>query len=131
MAPRRAVDRADHRHLDFEEPHQQVPTLPVDAVDALGGRTDRERRGARGGARAGELRPGAREDNHPVVAVGPDIVKRLGQFAMRPEAPAQRSSLGVQRHQEDAVAPLEADALVLVGIVRESAHHFLPSISMI
>jgi len=37
MAPGRTVDRADHRHLDFEEPAITGGGPPVDAVDALAG----------------------------------------------------------------------------------------------
>ena len=93
MAPGRAVDRADHRHLDFEQPHQQMPAFPMDPVDAVRRRAGREGRGAGGGARPGELGAGAGQDHDPVVAVGADIVKRLGQLAMRPETPAQRLRL--------------------------------------
>src|SRR5205814_3113816 len=83
-------------------------------------------RGAWGGARPRKLWPGAGQDDNAVVAVAPDIVERLGQFAMRPKAPAQRSAIGMQRHQEDTVAPLEADALVFVGVVLELAHAIPP-----
>src|ERR1043166_4503256 len=127
MAPGRTVDRADHRHLDFEEPHQEVATLPMDAVDALPAGPGREGRGARSGARTGEFGPGAGEDHDAVVAVGADIVEGLWQFAMRPETPAQRPAIGMQRHQEDAVAPLEAHALVFVGVIVELAHDFPPA----
>ena len=122
MAPGRAVDRADHRHLDFEQPHQQMPALPMDAVDAVGRRAGRKRRGAGGGARPGELGAGAGQDHHPVVAVGADIVKRLGQLPMRPEPPAQRIPLGVQRHLQNALAPLETGALILVCVILQPAH---------
>ncbi len=38
----------------------------------------------------GELGAGPGQDHHPVVAVGADVVKQFGQFAMRQKAPAQR-----------------------------------------
>jgi len=73
----------------------------------------------------GELGAGAGDDHHPVVAVGPDIVERLGQLAVRQKAPAQRAAIGVQGHLQDAVAPLHADRLVLGGVVFELAHRSL------
>jgi hypothetical protein len=42
MAPSRTVDRADDRHFDIEEVHQEVPAFPMNAVDPLDRRTRRE-----------------------------------------------------------------------------------------
>src|SRR5207302_5684546 len=61
------------------------------------------------------------------VAVAADIMKRLGQFAMRPKPPAQGAAVGMQCHQQDAVAPLKAAALILVCVVFETAHAFPPA----
>src|SRR5207248_11499964 len=46
---------------------------------------------------------------------------------MRQKTPAQRLALGVQRHLQDAVAPLEAHGLVFVGVVLEPAHRCPPA----
>ena len=62
----------------IEQPHQQMPAFPMDAVDAVRRRPGREGRGAGGGARSGELGAGAGQDYDPVVAVTADVVKRLG-----------------------------------------------------
>src|SRR5437763_11814790 len=82
MAPGRAVDRADQRHLDFEEAHQEVPAFPMDAVDPVPAGPGREGGRAGGGARAGELGAGAGQDHDAVVAVAADVVKGFRQFAV-------------------------------------------------
>lgn len=41
---------------------------------------------------------------------------------MRSKPPAQRISLSMQGHLQNAVAPFETDALILVGVVFELAH---------
>src|SRR5713101_7971615 len=35
VAPRRTVDRADHRYLDVQQVHQEMTSLPMDAIDPL------------------------------------------------------------------------------------------------
>src|SRR5258708_4653061 len=41
---------------------------------------------------------------------------------MGQKAPAERAAIGVERHLQDAVAPLHANRPVLVGVVVERAH---------
>src|SRR5260370_743105 len=76
---------------------------------------------------ARELVPGAGDDHPTVVVVGADVMERLGQLAMRQDPPAQRAAIGVQRHLQNAVAPLHPDRLVLVGVALELAHGTSPA----
>jgi hypothetical protein len=93
----------------------------------LNARPRREGRGAGCRARSGKLGAGAGKDDDPVLAVVADIIERIGQLTMRPKPPAQAVAVGVQRHLQDAVAPLEAGALILILIIRERrGHGFLP-----
>src|SRR5262245_38476080 len=119
MAPGGPVDRADNRSLNVEQVHQQMPTFPMDAVDPLDRRAGWEGRGPRGGARPRKLRARPGENYDAVFAVGGDIVKGLGQFAMWQEPPAQRLPLGVQSDLQDAVAALHAHRLVFIRIFVE------------
>jgi hypothetical protein len=77
VAPRRAVDRADHRDLDVQEVHQEMPALPVNAIDPLDRRARREGRRPGSRARPRELVPRPGQDDDPILAVGPDVVERL------------------------------------------------------
>ena len=89
MTPRGAVDRADDRDLDVQQVHQEVPALPVDAVDPLDRRARRERGGPGRRPRSRELTARPRQDDHAVLTVGADVVESLGQLAVRQEPPAQ------------------------------------------
>src|SRR5207245_4188475 len=92
------------------------------AIDPLDRRARREGRRPRRRARSGELltRPG--QDDHTVLAVGADVVERVGQLAVRKKSPAEGLALGVQRHLEHAVAALHPHGLVLVRVLVECAH---------
>src|ERR1700738_3178478 len=126
MAPGRAVDRADDRHLDVQQIHQQMPAFPMDAIDPLDRRTGRERRCLWSGPWSRELLAGAGQDDDAVLTVGADVVKGLGQLAVRQKAPTQRLAVGMQGHLENAVAAHHSCRFVLVGVVLEGTHFYLP-----
>ena len=123
VPPGRAVDGADHRHLDVEQAHQQMLALPVDAIP-LGRRAPHA--GAAGRAGAGVGIAGAGEDDDLVVRVAAHVAEGLGKLAVRQEPPLQRPAVRVKRHLEDAVAPLHADGLIFRRVVVKTRHRIRP-----
>ena len=93
------------------------PSQWMRSMRSIDGR-DGEGRGARGRARAGKLGAGPGQDHDPVVAIGADLVKQFGQFAMRQKAPAQRLAFGMKGDLKDAVPALQPGALVFVPVIR-------------
>src|SRR5439155_18099914 len=126
MAPSRAVDRANDRHLDVQQIHQQMPALPMDAFDPLDRRTGRKGGGAGRRPRPRELLAGPGQDHDAVLTVAADVVEGLGQLAVRQKPPAKRLPFGMQRYLENAVAALHSRRLVLVSVVLEGTHFYLP-----
>ena len=90
--------------------------------NALAVRPWADRALAGGGADAGPFVAGAGQDHHPVVAVARDVGEGVGQFAVRPEAPAQRAVVGMEPHLQDAVLPPHVDAGIFRRVVVEPAH---------
>src|SRR5262249_39711102 len=125
MTPGWPIDCADDRYFDVKELHQQMATLPLNAVNPLDRRTDREGRGAGGRPWPRELIPRAGDDHHAVLVVRPNVVERFGQLTVRKETPTQWAAICMQRHLQNSMAPLHADRLVFGRVLVELAHRRL------
>ncbi len=59
------------------------------------------------------------------VAVGADVGERAHEFDLRVEIPLQRAAVGMQRHLQDAAAPLHFDEAVAAAVVVELRHSYI------
>ena len=122
------VDRADHRHFDIRQVEQHLSAFPLDAGQHVGV----------GDVRV-ELHPGAKvvagagDDDAFVLEVGGDVGKGVAGIGMEHVAEQKRTAPGMQRHQQNAVLPLQTYVLVAiliilefdVGIAESVGHDFL------
>src|SRR5262245_35573699 len=99
--------------------------VPEDVVDARGRqlRTVEELRlGIE--PRTAELVAGAGQDDDPVLAIRADLGERPRQLGLRLESPPEGAAVGVRRHLQYAVAPLQLEEPVALRVLVESCHVF-------
>ena len=66
---------------------------------------------------------GAGKNYHAVFRVAGNLAEQKGKFIMGFRAPDQVLAVSVQRQLQDAVAPLQFNVFVLVGVILELDCH--------